>query len=424
MDPQAKRKRLLWLRNMPPMFSLMLVVAFGILFYKIVQEFDLSAIHFSHLLSILSPFIIGLVISFFLVPPVKFTQRQFLRLPWMQQHPKSARLLSILLCYAIIFGLLILVLVFIVPQIFSGLSTLITLLIDSIRYLSSNLDTFIQRWDQSSWGNLIAAQDLSKFLEHMLSTLTIDLQNIASTVLPMLYQMIARIASGSINTIVGVIISIYLVGDLENAALGGKRLLYALLKQENADRIVNLSRETLTIFRRFFVGKALDSLIIGILCYILMRIFRLPYPELISVIVGLTNVIPYFGPFIGAIPSILIILMVSPMEAFIFAILILVLQQLDGNVIGPAILGNSLGLKPIWIIFSVTVGGGLFGIIGMIVGVPAFTVIYTLIRRSVDHHLQAKNIDIAPSSPKPTPAESAAAAPSDEEDISDEKPIQ
>ena len=124
-----------------------------------------------------------------------------------------------------------------------------------------------------------------------------------------------------------------------------------------------------------------------------MKILGLPYAELISVIVGITNVIPFFGPFIGAIPSILIILMSSPMEALIFAVLILALQQLDGNVIGPAILGNSLGLKPIWIVFSVTVGGGLFGLVGMIAGVPAFTVIYTLFKRCVSRRLQTKNLN-------------------------------
>ena len=154
-----------------------------------------------------------------------------------------------------------------------------------------------------------------------------------------------------------------------------------------------MAHETLAIFRRFFVGKALDSLIIGILCYILMKIFGLPYAELISVIVGITNVIPFFGPFIGAIPSILIILMSSPMDAFIFALLILGIQQLDGNVIGPAILGNSLGLKPIWIIFSVTVGGGLFGLLGMIAGVPAFTVVYTLFNRWIHRRLEKKNLN-------------------------------
>lgn len=392
-DLQSRKKRLRWLQQIPPVFSLMLVVAFGIIFYKIVQEFDLSAVRFSRILSILTPFIIGLVIAFFLSPPVKALEKLLLRLSFLQRHPRITALLSLVISYVTILGLLVLVLVYIVPQIFSGLSTLILLLIDSVQYLYRNLGRLITYWDESSWSSLISGQDLYQFLSSQLSSLTINLQNIASTVLPMVYQTVAGVASGSINTLVGIIISIYLVGDRDNVSYGGKRILYALFKKERANHILELAHEALGIFRRFFVGKALDSLIIGILCYILMRIFRLPYAELISVIVGITNIIPYFGPFIGAIPSILIILMVSPLDALIFAIMILVLQQVDGNIIGPAILGNSLGLKPIWIIFSVTVGGGFFGIIGMIAGVPAFTVLHTWAHRFVERRLARKNMN-------------------------------
>ena len=146
------------------------------------------------------------------------------------------------------------------------------------------------------------------------------------------------------------------------------------------------------IFRRFFIGKAVDSFIIGLLCFIFMRIFRMPYAELISFIVGITNMIPYFGPFIGAIPSALIIFMTSPMAAIGFAVMIVILQQFDGNVLGPAILGGSLGLKPFWIIFAVIIGGGMFGVVGMLLGVPIFTVLYTLVNRFILSRLHKKGI--------------------------------
>ncbi|MCI8632171.1 MAG: AI-2E family transporter [Lachnospiraceae bacterium] len=388
----SNKQRLAWLRNLPPLFTLALVTAFGILFYKIVRDIDISGIHFSRILTILNPFITGLVITFFLVPLVKLFENRLYRLKKIKLPAKVVKLLATLISYVLIFGLLILILVYIIPQMFAGLSTLITLLIDSIQYLYGNLNSFIDYWDQSSWSSLISGQDVYRFLGDQLSSLAINLQNIASTVLPMLYKTIAGIASGSINFIVGIIISIYLVNDRHRVAFAGKRLLYALLRQSWADRVLNLAQETLLIFRRFFIGKALDSLIIGILCFVFMKLFRLPYAELISVIVGITNIIPYFGPFIGAIPSILIILMVSPMDALIFSVFILALQQLDGNIIGPAILGNSLGLKPIWIIFSVTVGGGLFGIAGMLIGVPAFTVLYTLFQRMIQNRLKRKGI--------------------------------
>jgi len=342
---------------------------------------------------VLSPFIIGLILTFFLVSPVKFTEKHLLRLRFFRTRPALANLLSIITSYVVIFGIVIIVLVYVIPQVFAGLSTLLSLLIDALESIYNNLDTLLADWDESSWSSLISGKVLRDSLGSILSSLTANLEGIAGTVLPKLYQTVASVASGSLNTLVGLIVSIYLIADRHSIAYSGKRVLYAFLKKERANQILDLAHETLTIFRRFFVGKALDSLIIGILCYILMNIFGLPYAELISVIVGVTNVIPFFGPFIGAIPSILIILMSSPMEAFIFAILILALQQLDGNVIGPAILGNSLGLKPIWIIFSVTVGGGLFGLVGMIAGVPTFTVIYTLFKRWIDRRLQKKNLN-------------------------------
>jgi predicted PurR-regulated permease PerM len=393
MDDQTKRKRIQWLRNLPPMFSLMLVVAFGIVFYKLSQKIDLSAIRISSILSVLSPFIIGLVLTFFLVPPVKFVERQFSRLACFKSHYQLTNLLSILISYVVIFGIVIIVLVYVMPQVFAGLSTLLTLLIDALQSLYNNLEPLLADWDESSWSSLISGKALRESLGGILTSLTANLEGIAGTVFPKLYQTISSIAAGSLNTLVGLIVSIYLIADRKNVAYSGKRALYAFFKKERATQILNLAQEILTIFRRFFVGKIVDSLIIGILCYILMKILGLPYAELISVIVGITNVIPFFGPFIGAIPSILIILMSSPMEALIFAVLILALQQLDGNVIGPAILGNSLGLKPIWIVFSVTVGGGLFGLVGMIAGVPAFTVIYTLFKRYVSRRLQTKNLN-------------------------------
>lgn len=393
MDDQTKKRRLQWLKNMPPMFSLMIVVAFGILFYKFIQKFDLAAIEFSSLISVMSPFIIGLVLTFFLVPPVKFVERQFSRLAFFKSHYPLTNLLSILISYVVIFGIVIIVLVYVMPQVFAGLSTLLTLLIDALQSLYNNLEPLLADWDESSWSSLISGKALRESLGGILTSLTANLEGIAGTVLPKLYQTVSSIAAGSLNTLVGLIVSIYLIADRKNVAYSGKRALYAFFKKERATQILNLAQEILTIFRRFFVGKIVDSLIIGILCYILMKILGLPYAELISVIVGITNVIPFFGPFIGAIPSILIILMSSPMEALIFAVLILALQQLDGNVIGPAILGNSLGLKPIWIVFSVTVGGGLFGLVGMIAGVPAFTVIYTLFKRCVSRRLQTKNLN-------------------------------
>ena len=158
MDDQTKKRRLQWLKNMPPMFSLMIVVAFGILFYKFIQKFDLTAIEFSSLISVMSPFIIGLVLTFFLVPPVKFVERQFSRLAFFKSHYPLTNLLSILISYVVIFGIAIIVLVYVMPQVFAGLSTLLTLLIDALQSLYNNLEPLLADWDESSWSSLISGK--------------------------------------------------------------------------------------------------------------------------------------------------------------------------------------------------------------------------------------------------------------------------
>ena len=172
-----------------------------------------------------------------------------------------------------------------------------------------------------------------------------------------------------------------------------KKALYAILKKETAQNLVRFARESHKIFSGFVNGKLLDSLIIGILCFIGMSIIGFEFTMLISFIVCCTNVIPFFGPFLGAIPSILILLMVNPWQALWFAIFVFVLQQLDGNVIGPKILGDSTGLPALWVMFAILVGGGIFGIIGMFIGVPLFSVLYTLVKEYVEERLDQKQIN-------------------------------
>lgn len=171
-----------------------------------------------------------------------------------------------------------------------------------------------------------------------------------------------------------------------------KRFTYAVLKKERAARFIQTSRECSSIFSKYILGKTLDSVIIGILCFILMLILRLDYALVLSVIVGVTNMIPYFGPFIGAIPGILIYLFISPIQAIIFAFMILVLQQFDGLYLGPKILGESTGIKPLWVIFGITIGGSYFGPLGMFLGVPVVAVISHLLNSFVKRRLSQKNI--------------------------------
>lgn len=171
-----------------------------------------------------------------------------------------------------------------------------------------------------------------------------------------------------------------------------KKMLYAGMQVERANMVLHITRKSNEIFGGFIIGKIIDSAIIGVLCFIGITILDMPYILLVSVIVGVTNVIPFFGPYIGAIPSTILIALADPLKGLYFLIFIIALQQLDGNVIGPKILGNSTGLSAFWVVFSILLGGGLFGFIGMIIGVPTFAVIYYIVKMVVEEKLKKKKL--------------------------------
>lgn len=194
------------------------------------------------------------------------------------------------------------------------------------------------------------------------------------------------------NLIIGFIISIYILGSKELFAGQAKKMVYAIWETKTANLVIADVRFTHKTFSGFMVGKIIDSIIIGLICFVGTSVMGTPYGVLISVIVGITNVIPFFGPYLGAIPSALLILMVNPIHCLYFIIFILILQQFDGNVLGPKILGDSTGLSSFWVIFAITLFGGLFGVLGMIVGVPVFAVIYAAIKAIVNQLLSKKQL--------------------------------
>ena len=196
------------------------------------------------------------------------------------------------------------------------------------------------------------------------------------------------------NAIIGVIISVYLLFGKENFSMQSKKAVYAMMKPAHANMLLHLTIKSNEIFGGFIIGKIIDSAIIGVLCFIGLSLLNMPYTLLVSVIVGVTNVIPFFGPYIGAIPSAILIMLQDPKMGIYFIIFILILQQIDGNIIGPKILGNSTGLSAFWVVFSILLGGGLFGFVGMILGVPTFAVIYYVVKMLVDHRLEQKNLPI------------------------------
>jgi predicted PurR-regulated permease PerM len=212
--------------------------------------------------------------------------------------------------------------------------------------------------------------------------------------LPQMAKATYAFGSTLLNILLSIMAGLYMLIDKERLSGYAKKINYALFPKEISEYLHRMVLASGDIFNNFIVGKAIDSLIIGILCYIGSLIFQFPYALLLSVIVGVTNMIPVFGPFIGAVPGIVILFIIHPITALYFALFVFALQQFDGNILGPLILGDKLGLPSIGILFSVCVGGGLFGIIGMFIGVPCFAVIYMAVKEFVNYRLKKKEIDL------------------------------
>ena len=239
--------------------------------------------------------------------------------------------------------------------------------------------------------------ELSEYLQKLISTAGTTLnawltgaQGGMTTIL----NYSVTFAKGVMNFMIGMVISMYLLLDEERFKKQVKQLLFGYLKEDTAEDVLHLLRLTKVTFNKFIFGKFIDSLIIGILCYICCMIMHIPYSPLIAVVIGITNMIPVFGPFIGAIPCIFILLIISPLKSFEFMIFIFILQQIDGNIIGPHILGDAVGVPTLWVMFAIIVGGALFNVVGMFIGVPVFSVIYELVKERVTNNLRHKKIDV------------------------------
>ena len=216
--------------------------------------------------------------------------------------------------------------------------------------------------------------------------------NVVTNVLPILGNVLKVVASSIWNIVLGLIVSIYLLIDKEKFCALSRKITCALFNEEHSQVAIDLAHRTNDTFGKYLSGKIIDSAIIGILTFIILTIFKMPYTILISVIIGITNIIPFFGPFFGAIPSFVIIMFVSPVKALWFLLIILIIQQLDGNVIGPKILGDSIGISAFWILFALLVAGKILGLVGMIIGVPLFAIIYSIIKDITESKLRKKGL--------------------------------
>lgn len=371
-------------------YGLMFVLG-TILLVRIVGSFNNTVKLLGQALQVIAPFLVGAFIAFILYPLVRFFYRNLFKNTLHMKSDKLSKWLSILVTYVIAIGVIAILMVFILPQLYTS----ITDIVDRLPVWYNNLTTMVDNFENrhADLGfidyNLIN-EHLTSLYPKIISYLTDTLANL----LPYVVNTSMAIVKGVVNLIISIMVSVYMISDHKNIFYQFKKLLYAVFPKQAADTARAICRESTNIFLKFMYGKAIDSVIIGIICFVCMNIFKFPYTVLISVIVGITNMIPYFGPYIGGVLGGIIIVIVNPVQVIFFAVMILVIQQFDGLFLGPKILGDSTGLKPLWVIFAIVVGGAMFGVLGMFLGVPTMAVICYILNIVVEHFLKKRNITV------------------------------
>lgn len=375
--------------------TVFLVVACSMLFYYGIFHTKTLFSGIQKLLNILAPIIYGLAIAYLLSFVVNFFEKKLIYPLLRKKNVTLSRggrravrwivaILSLFLFLVIIFTLIMMIL----PQLIRSVTNIIYSFPEYVNSMENLLDSALKNQELSD----ATISTVESFAERIQTFLTTD-------ILPQMQTMMKNISEGIFdvliflkNFIIGAVVSIYVLADKEIFVAKSKMVVYAVLPVKLANTVVQGMRFTHKTFGGFFTGKIIDSMIIGVLCYVGTSIIGTPYNTLVSVIIGVTNVIPFFGPYLGAIPCILLILLVDPLQALYLAIFILALQQFDGNILGPKILGDSTGLSSFMVILAIMVGGGLFGVVGMIVGVPVTAVIYTAFWKLIERFLHRKKI--------------------------------
>ena len=373
-----------------------LVIIGSISFFFLIYRYHGFTAILDKVLVIVQPITIGLIIAYLLTPVVNFEERHLLPLAQrkmknQEKAKKMVRAASVagaLLFIALVIGIL---LQMVIPELYKSINGMIGTLPKQVNEFMDWISDYVDNDSEISGYLEIGLTKGTEFFEHWAKT----------DFLPQTRNIVTGLTTGVIEAIrilfhvvVGIIISIYVLMSKETLIGQSKKVVYALFCPRKANAIIHTVHKSNEIFGGFISGKILDSLIIGILCFICLYLMKMPYSVLVSVIVGVTNVIPFFGPYLGAIPSTILIMLANPIQGVYFVIFILVLQQIDGNIIGPKILGDSTGLSSFLVVFAILVGGGIFGIPGMIIGVPLFAVIYYVLRNVLNYIIKKKNLPL------------------------------
>ena len=370
-----------------------LVIIACIAFGFIVLRFDSIVKGFQVLLGIMKPIIIGIILAYILNPVMKSFEKFFYKIFKKDSSDlkakKQIRSISLLITVILFLVLIGILLAALLPELALSISNL-------IRDLPGYLASF------SNWIAHLSVDDKYQIYVQQILDQTEHVETwIKTTLSSQFNEIVATVRAGIVgvfnvvyNFFIGLIVSIYILSTKEKFKAQSKKVLYALFQENTSNTILQVARDSDKIFLGFLSGKIIDSAIIGMICFIFLSIFKIPYTLVVSVIIGITNIIPFFGPYIGGIPSAILIFLADPRAGVFFIIFIIVLQQVDGNLIGPKILGNTTGLSAFWVIFSILLGSGLFGFAGMIFGVPVFAVIYHIIHQLVNKRISSKRMPL------------------------------
>lgn len=377
-----------------------LTFAACLIVYTVIFNFTVVGDGIRSLFTVLAPIVWGLIIAYILNPIMMWIELRIKGLTERKKpKPKLTRTISLLITMIAFFATAAALCSIILPQV-----------IDSVMGIFNNIGVYINNFEKWIDGVLERYPKVLIIVNDQIQNIEDALMEFVNNIVPKIGDIMLKLTDSTMSLIVsikdlliGIIVAVYLLFDKEHFQAQLKKIVNAVLPKRAARGFMRVCAQTNASISGFMSGKIIDSIIIGILCFICMSVMKLDFTVLISVIVTITNVIPFFGPFIGAVPSAILLLVSSPKQVIPFLILIFVLQQLDGNVIGPKILGQSIGISSFWVLFSILIGGGLFGFAGMILGVPIFAVIYSLINEYISYLLEKKNLSTVTADYSPDP---------------------
>ena len=364
------------------MWYIVALVAIIAIIFLMIANWGVVLAVIGKFLTILMPFILGFFFACFINPLVKRVHSLLNRMK-PGKGAKIKKAFSVIISYVVVIGVITVLLIYIIPQIKASIGELGNTIQDGYQYMITH---------QKELNEKIPFIGLGGGIEYIKEFAYKKIMSNGSEIIPYVYHVSSSLLTTSYNVLMGLVISIYIILDMKKLKRSARKVVYALSPKKKEQEVWETMKQCSHIFNGFLIGKMIDSLIIGILCLIAMSILKLLYALLLCLIVCITNMIPYFGPIIGAIPGVMIYLFIDIRYAFIFALMILILQQFDGLYLGPKILGDQTGIKPLWVIFGITVGGAYFGVMGMFLGVPVVAVIMYLLQLFLDKKLKKKNI--------------------------------